>query len=158
MRLSDKVAIVTGSSRSIGRAIAIGFAREGALVVVNYRTDADAAGDVVSVIEAAGGTAIAVRADVSKRPDVERLVAATIARYGRVDVLVNNAAILKRTPFLEISEDEWDEIISINLKGYFLCAQAVAREMVKRRSGVIVNMSSASEELAGINLTHYCCA
>jgi NAD(P)-dependent dehydrogenase (short-subunit alcohol dehydrogenase family) len=158
VRLSNKIAIVTGGSRSIGRAIAIGFAREGASIVVNYRRHGGAAAKVVDTISTSGGNALAVQADVSKREDVDRLVATTIAAYGRVDILVNNAAILKRTPFLEISEDEWDEIIAVNLKGYFLCAQAAAREMVKRRSGVILNMSSASEELAGINLTHYCCA
>jgi NAD(P)-dependent dehydrogenase (short-subunit alcohol dehydrogenase family) len=158
MRLRDKIAIITGSARSIGRAIALGYAREGAAVVVNYRERADAAAQVVDAIRNDGGRAIAVQADVSKRPDVDQLVARTLEEFGRIDILVNNAALLKRTPFLEISEAEWDEIIAVNLKGYFLCAQAVARVMVKQGSGVIVNMSSASEEAAGINLTHYCCA
>jgi glucose 1-dehydrogenase len=158
MRLNGKIAVVTGGSRSIGRAIAIGFAREGASVVVNYGHNEEAAAEVVRTIEAAGGNAVAIRGDVAKSDDVNRLMAQAIDAYGRIDILVNNAAILKRTPFLEISEQEWDEILGLNLKGYFLCAQAAARQMVKQRSGVIVNMSSASEELAGINLTHYCCA
>lgn len=158
MRLASKVALITGGGRSIGRAIALGFAREGARVVVNYRRNADAAHEVVSAITRDGGEAAAVQADVSKKAEVESLVARTKEAFGQLDILVNNAAILKRTPLLEISESEWDEILNTNLKGYFLCAQAAAREMVRQGSGVIINMSSASQELAGIDLTHYCCA
>jgi NAD(P)-dependent dehydrogenase (short-subunit alcohol dehydrogenase family) len=158
MKLAGKVAVVTGGSRSIGRAISLGLAAEGASVVVNYRTDATAAGQVVAEIERRGGKAVSGRADTSKAAEVEALMSKAVAEFGQIDILVNNAAVLKRTPFLEITEDEWDEILSVNLKGYFLCAQAAARRMVPRKSGVIINMSSASEELAGINLTHYCCA
>jgi glucose 1-dehydrogenase len=158
MKLAGKVAVVTGGSRSIGRAISLGLAAEGASVVVNYRADATAAGQVVAEIERRGGKAVSIRADTSKAAEVEALMGKAVAEFGQIDILVNNAAVLKRTPFLEITEDEWDEILSVNLKGYFLCAQAAARRMVPRKSGVIINMSSASEELAGINLTHYCCA
>ena len=158
MKLAGKVAVVTGGSRSIGRAISLGLAAEGASVVVNYRTDAAAAASVVAEIGRRGGKAMSVRADTSKAAEVEALMGKAVAEFGQIDILVNNAAVLKRTPFLEITEDEWDEILSVNLKGYFLCAQAAARRMVPRKSGVIINMSSASEELAGINLTHYCCA
>jgi len=158
MRLQDKVAVITGSSRSIGRAIAIGYAREGARVVVNYVRHRDAAEEVVGEIHKIGGQAVSIQADVSKRAQVERLITEAVDSFGRIDILVNNAAILKRTPFLEITEEEWDEIIDTNLKGYFLCSQAAARQMAKQGSGVIVNMSSASQELAGINLAHYCCA
>lgn len=158
MRLEGKAALITGSSRSIGRALALGFAREGADVAVNYRSDEAAARSVAAEIEAIGRRAVAVRADTSSKKDADRLVQAAADRFGRLDILVNNAAILKRTPFLEIEEEEWDEIMAVNLKGYFLCAQAAARIMVEQGSGVIINMSSASEQLAGINLTHYCCA
>lgn len=158
MRLKNRVAVVTGSGRSIGRAIALGFAREGARVVVNYSRDQAAAESVVAAAEETGAEAIAIRADVTKRAEVDALVEGAVERFGRLDILVNNAAILKRTPFLEITEEEWDQIIDTNLKGYFLCSQAAARQMVEQRSGVIINMSSASQELAGINLTHYCCA
>ena len=158
MRLKDKVALVTGGSRSIGRAIALGFAREGADVAVNYVHNEEAAADAVARIQAFGRRALHARADTSRRLEVEAMVVAVLKTFGRIDILVNNAAILKRTPFLEISEEEWDHVLDVNLKGYFLVGQAVAREMVKRRSGVIINMSSASQELAGINLTHYCTA
>jgi len=159
MRLKDKVAIVTGGGRSIGRAIALGYAREGAKVTVNYVQHAAAAHLVVDEITAMGGEAIAVQANTSYRAEVTDMVEETVAHFGRVDILVNNAAILKRTPFLDIEEAEWDEIMSVNLKGYFLCAQTVARRMVVQGGGgVIINMSSASEQLAGMNLTHYCCA
>ncbi|MBU2666186.1 glucose 1-dehydrogenase [Actinoplanes bogorensis] len=158
MRLSGKIAVVTGASRSIGKAIALGYAAEGASVVVGYRSDSAAAESVVKQIEDAGGQALAVQGDTSRSADVEHLMDATLERFGQIDILVNNAAVLKRTPFLEITEDEWDEIMSVNLKGYFLCAQAAAKRMVPRKSGVIINMSSASEQLAGINLAHYCSA
>ena len=159
MRLLGKSAVITGSSRSIGRAVALGFAREGAKVVVNYRRDHEAAQWVVNEIRKSGGEAIAAQGDTSKTDDVAHVMHLALDAFGRLDILVNNAAVLKRTPLLEIAEAEWDEIMSVNLKGYFLCAQQAARQMVRQGSGgVIINMSSASEELAGINLTHYCCA
>ena len=155
MRLKDRVAVVTGSSRSIGRAIALGYGREGAKVVVNYRSDQGAADSAVAEIEAMGSEAIAVRADTSSSSDVARLVEAAVERFGRIDILVNNAAILIRTPFLEIEESEWDRILRVNLKGFFLCSQAAARQMVHQGGGgVIINMSSAGDTLAGKNLTH----
>jgi glucose 1-dehydrogenase len=157
-RLQDKVALVTGGSRSIGAAVAIAFAGEGAQVALSYRTGEREAGDIVDRIEQAGGKALAIYADVSKRADVDSMVHQTIDTFGHLDVLVNNAAVLKRTPFLDISEEEWDWLLAVNLKGYFLCAQAAARHMVERGSGIIINMSSASEVLAGRDLTHYCVA
>jgi NAD(P)-dependent dehydrogenase (short-subunit alcohol dehydrogenase family) len=158
VRLENKVAVVTGSSRGIGRAIALGFAKEGADIVVNFARDEDAAKVTVDEVLRLGRRSIPVKANTSHRNEVEVLVQSAIQAFGKIDILVNNASILKRTPFLEITEEEWDKILSVNLKGYFLVGQAVAREMIKRRSGCIVNMSSASQEVAGINLTHYCCA
>jgi NAD(P)-dependent dehydrogenase (short-subunit alcohol dehydrogenase family) len=158
VRLRDRVAVITGGSRSIGRAIALGFAREGASLVVNFVNDADAAKQVVEEARKIGSDAVAVQADVSKKAEVDQLMQRCIDQFGRLDILVNNAAIIKRTPFLEITEEDWDKVLDTNLKGYFLCSQAAARIMVRQKSGVIVNMSSASQELAGINLTHYCCA
>ncbi len=158
MRLRDKVAVVTGASRSIGRAIAVGLAREGADVAVGYRVREAEAGEAVAEIERTGQRALAVRADVSAPGEAERLMAAAADRFGRIDILVNNAGVLKRTPFFEITEREWDRIMAVNLKGYFLCAQAAARKMVERRSGVIINISSVCEQSAVVDLAHYCCA
>jgi glucose 1-dehydrogenase len=157
-RLHNKVALITGGSRSIGAAIALGFAKEGAQIAFSYHTGEDEALTVAAQIRDIGGQALALRADVSKKAEVDQMARQVVDAFGRVDILVNNAAVLKRTPFLEITEEEWDWILSVNLKGYFLCAQAISRYMVKQESGVIINMSSASEVLAGINLTHYCVA
>jgi glucose 1-dehydrogenase len=157
-RLRDRVALITGGSRSIGAAIAIGYAREGAKVAFTYHTGERESRDVVAAIEQLGGTALPIYADVSKRGDVDNMVQSVVDAFGYIDILVNNAAVLKRTPFLEITDEEWDWILSVNLKGYFMCAQSVARRMVERRSGVIINISSASEVLAGRDLTHYCVA
>jgi glucose 1-dehydrogenase len=158
VRLKDKVALITGASRSIGRAIALAFAREGADVAINFIKDTGAAEETAAKVRACGRHALLVRADTSQRSDVEAMVQTIMRNFGRIDVLINNASILKRTPFLEITEEEWDSILAVDLKGYFLVGQAVAREMANRRSGVIINMSSASQEVAGVNLTHYCVA
>jgi glucose 1-dehydrogenase len=159
MRLEGRRALVTGGARSIGRAIAIGLAREGADTVVNYKSRRDAAEEVVATIRNLGRRATAVQASTDTKADVERLVEEADRFLGGIDLLVNNAGILKRTPFLEISEEEWSSILDTNLKGYFLVGQAVARRMVERRlPGAIVNVSSAGQAVAAPNLTHYCVA
>jgi NAD(P)-dependent dehydrogenase (short-subunit alcohol dehydrogenase family) len=159
MRLEGQRALVTGGSRSIGRAIALGIAREGADVVVNYRQDRVAAERTAADIQALGRRAAVVQGDTSVRSDVDRLVAEAIAALGAIDLLVNNAGVLKRTPLLEIEEREWDWILDTNLKGYFLVSQAVARHMVARGlAGAIINTSSAGQVVAAPNLTHYCVA
>jgi NAD(P)-dependent dehydrogenase (short-subunit alcohol dehydrogenase family) len=158
-RLAGRRALVTGGSRSIGRAIALGLAREGADVVVNYRQDRGAAERTAADIRALGRRAAAVQGDTAVKADVDRLVADTVRALGRIDLLVNNAGVLKRTPLLEISEDEWDWILDTNLKGYFLVSQAVARHMAEQGiPGAIVNTSSAGQAVAAPNLTHYCVA
>jgi 3-oxoacyl-[acyl-carrier protein] reductase len=143
-RLAGKVAIVTGASRGIGRAVAERFAAEGASVVVNYTQGAANANAVVAGIQAAGGTAIAVQADVSRSTDVVRLVEQTLDRFGRIDVLVNNAGVMVAKGVLETSEADWDVTIDVNLKGAYLCSKAVAPVMIRQGSGSIVNMSSNS--------------
>jgi len=143
-RLAGMVTLVTGASRGIGRAIALRFAEEGARVVVNYTANADLAAEVASDIESAGGEAMAVRADVSDNADVKRLVDETMARFGRIDVLVNNAGVMFTKPMLEVSEDEWDRTIDVNLKGAYLCSKAIVPIMVDQKGGSIVNMSSNS--------------
>jgi NAD(P)-dependent dehydrogenase (short-subunit alcohol dehydrogenase family) len=159
MRLQDQRALVTGGSRSIGRAIALGLARAGADVVVNYRRDRSAAEHTAAEIRALGRRAAVVQGDTAVAADVDRLVAEAVEALGQIDLLVNNAGVLKRTPVLEIAESEWDFILDTNLKGYFLVSQAVARHMVARRiPGAIVNTSSAGQAVAAPNLTHYCVA
>ena len=143
-RLVDKVAIVTGASRGIGRSIATRFADEGAKVVVNYRNRAAEADAVVSEIRAAGGEAVAIAADVSSAADVRRLVDETMTRYGRIDVLVNDAGVMIAKGLFETTEDDWDQTIDINLKGAYLCSKAVAPVMIAQQGGTIVNMSSNS--------------
>ena len=142
--LDGKVAVITGASRGIGRAIAERFAREGAAVVVDYTADEEAARTVVASITEAGGRAIAVRADVSRSHDVEHLVRETIDRFGRIDILVNNAGIHVAKAFLETNEEEWDRTIAVNLKGPWLCSKAVAPIMTAQGRGTIINMSSNS--------------
>jgi NAD(P)-dependent dehydrogenase (short-subunit alcohol dehydrogenase family) len=160
MRLEGRRALVTGGARGIGRGIALGLAGEGADVVVGYRSDRPAAERTAAEIAALGRRTAIVPGDTSARADVERVVAAAVDALGGLDLLVNNAGILRRTPFLDIDEGEWDAILDTNLKGYFLVGQAVARHMIDRGAGggAIVNVSSAGQLVAAPNLTHYCVA
>jgi len=140
----DKVAVVTGASRSIGRGIALALAREGCSVVVNYNKSRDEADEVVKTIKMMGGRAIAVKCDVSKRDEVEALFKAAVEEYGKLDILVNNAGIGTGGSLLETTDETWDRHMTINLKGVFLCSQVAARHMVEREYGKIVNISSNS--------------
>ena len=142
--LEGKVAIVTGASRGIGRAIAERFAAEGAKVVVNYVSNEAEAGKVVDGIKQGGAEAIAVRGDVSKSADVRHLVESAVKQFGRVDILVNNAGVMVTKPALEASEEDWDRTIDVNLKGAYLCSKEVAPLMMKQQGGRIINMSSNS--------------
>jgi NAD(P)-dependent dehydrogenase (short-subunit alcohol dehydrogenase family) len=144
MELKDKVAIVTGSGRGIGEGIAMVLAREGArLVIVDMNLDD--AKKVVAAIEAGGGQAIATRTDISQKAEVEAMVAATLTAFGTVDILVNNAGI-EATPCLlqDMPEAQWDRVLGINLKGTFLCCQAVLPTMIAKNSGRIVNIASTA--------------
>lgn len=154
--LSGQTALVSGGGRGIGRAIALGLGQAGAHVAINYVRDAGAAGTVVADIERDGGRAIAVQADVSDPGAVERLLDRTEESLGRVEIVVNNAAVLRRTPFLEIGVDEWEWILRTNLLGCFLLSQAAARRMVRYGiRGRIVNISSHSARYATPGLAHY---
>jgi 3-oxoacyl-[acyl-carrier protein] reductase len=133
---------VTGGSRGIGRAVALRLARAGHRVAVNYQSNATAAGEVVAAIEHAGGTAIAVQADVRTAADVERLFAQTRERLGPVAVLVNNAGIVRDTLLLRMDEDDWDAVIDTNLRSVYLCTRAALRGMIRAHWGRIVNVSS----------------
>ncbi|MBI3966582.1 MAG: SDR family NAD(P)-dependent oxidoreductase, partial [Chloroflexi bacterium] len=156
MRLRDKVALVTGGSRGNGRAIALGLAREGADVAISYAQAATAADEVVAETRALGRRGVAVPADTGRRADVERLVARVVEELGRIDILFNNGGVLTRAPFLETSEEAWDRVMDVNLKGYFLVGQAVARTMVERRiAGSIVNVSSVYAQRGAAGVTPY---
>ncbi|MCL4486634.1 MAG: SDR family oxidoreductase [Chloroflexi bacterium] len=159
MNLSSKVALITGASSGIGEATAIEMARQGARVAVNHFNQLSAANAVVAAIAQAGGQAIAVEADVSQSAQVNQMVQQVVQRFGQLDVLVNNAGIEQGKPFLDKTEQEWDRVIAVDLKGPFLCSQAAAREMVKRgKGGTIVNISSIHEDLAFPGHIAYCTA
>jgi glucose 1-dehydrogenase len=159
MNLTGKAALVTGATSGIGKAIALEFGRQGAAVAVNYFGEKSDGDVVVREIEKMGGKATAVGGDVSKADDVQRMVHQAAEQLGVLTVLVNNAGTETRTPFLDKSEAEWDRTIAVDLKGVFLCSQAVAREMVRTgRSGTIINISSVHEQLAFPGYADYCAA
>ena len=142
MGLTGKCAVVTGASRGIGRAIALELASQGARVVVNYSGSADKAAQVVEEIEANGGEAIAVQANVASGESVQQLMQTALSTYGAIDILVNNAGITRDNLLMRMKDDEWDDVLNTNLKGVFLCTKAVARQMMKQRAGRIINISS----------------
>jgi len=156
--LKGKIAIVTGARRGMGKSHAITLAKAGARVVVSDISFEDCQ-KVVEEIKRAKGEAMAVKCDVSKKKEVEEMVRKTIDRWGKIDILVNNAGICQFKPFLELTEEEWDKTLDINLKGYFLVAQAVTKEMIKRKSGSIINIASVAMGQTGVGfpaLAHYC--
>jgi NAD(P)-dependent dehydrogenase (short-subunit alcohol dehydrogenase family) len=158
MDLKDKVAIITGARRGMGKSHALVLAKAGAKVVVSDISEEDCQ-EVVKEIEKNGGEALAVKCNVTKKEEVSNLVKKTTERFGRVDILINNAGICQFKPFLELTEEEWDRTLNINLRGYFLCAQAAAKEMIKRKSGVIINIASVAMGQVGkgmAQLVHYC--
>jgi len=155
--LKEKVAIITGARRGMGRAHAQVLAKAGAKVVVSDISFKDCK-KVVEEIKKQEGEAIAVECDVTKKLEIDEMVKKTIEKWGKIDILVNNAGILQFIPFLELKEEDWDKMIAVNLKGYFLCAQAVAKEMAKQKSGVIVNIASIAMGQQGVGFTglvHY---
>jgi 3-oxoacyl-[acyl-carrier protein] reductase len=153
--LRGKVALVTGGSRGIGRAIAIALAREGLDVAINYRERSDAAADTCATIAALGRRAVAIAGDVSRSADVEALVTAVEAGLGPIDVLVNNAGIARFQKLEEVGEADWDEIIDVNLKSVFLVTRRVLPGMRSRRWGRIINLSSVAAHIGGVVGPHY---
>jgi glucose 1-dehydrogenase len=158
MRLKDKVALVTGASSGIGKAIAARFAAEGALVALNYRLGGKLSPQAAQA-EAAkiSPNAIAVAADVSQRADVERMVQEVVAKFGRLDIAVSNAGIEIKKPFLEVTDEEWNRVLSVNLYGAFIVSQISARQMVKQGpGGKLIFISSIHEDITLPNYTPYC--
>ena len=143
MRLTGKMALVTGAQQGIGRAIALAFAREGADVGVNYLDDRGAADKVVQEVRGVGRRTVLVQADVAQPASAQAMVGQVVGELGGIDVLVNNAGVYPRVPLLEMRESDWDLVLDVNLKGGFFCAQAAARAMIAgRRRGAIINMAS----------------
>ena len=158
MHFADQVAVVTGASRGIGRAIALRLAAGGARVVVNYHSSQAAADEVVEQIQAAGGQAIAVQADVSHPDQAQALIDAAHKAFGRVDILVNNAGTTRDTLIMRMSEEDWDLVLDTNLKGAFNCIKAVTRAMMRQRSGRIVNVTSVSGLFGNAGQANYAAA
>jgi len=164
MRFQGKVAIVTGGSKGIGKAIAKQLAHEGASVVINGR-DMNALEEATQEIRREGGQITAIQADVSKSEDVKAMIDKVIEDYGRIDILINNAAVFAESVrIMDLEEEEWDRVMTTNLKGVFLCAKAVIKHMVKQKSGKIVNMTSFTGKtgrvvystFGGPTKAHYC--
>lgn len=159
MTLAGTRALVTGGGRGIGRGISLALAEAGADVVISYRRNGDAATSTVSALEAQGRRTMAVQADMGDEASIRRLVAETIDYLGGIDIVACNAGMHYRTPFLEISPGEWDDVLSADLRGPFLLCQTVARQMIAQaKGGRIVLTSSISAEVAYPNLVHYQCA
>jgi 3-oxoacyl-[acyl-carrier protein] reductase len=142
MRLDGKKALVTGASRGIGREIALELARQGADVAVNFAGSEARANEVVDEIKGMGRQAFAIQCDVSNSDSVANMVKETVEQFGKLDILINNAGITRDNLLMRMKEDEWDDVINTNLKGVFLCTKAVTRQMMKQRSGRIINISS----------------
>ncbi|MEB1810052.1 MAG: 3-oxoacyl-[acyl-carrier-protein] reductase [Bacillaceae bacterium] len=156
--LNGKVALVTGASRGIGRSIALELAQNGAKVAVNYAGSKDKAEAVVNEIVAGGGEAIAIQADVADSDAVQSMVKEVISIYGSLDILVNNAGITRDTLVMRMKDEDWDAVLNTNLKGVFLCAKAVTRQMMKQRSGRIINISSVVGVLGNAGQANYVAA
>jgi 3-oxoacyl-[acyl-carrier protein] reductase len=155
MRLQNKIAVITGASRGIGREIALTFAREGADIVVNYVNNGEAAHKVAAEINGLGRRALVVQADVSQRSAVRELFRQAKETFGRIDILVNNAGVNKRGWFEEATDEDWDWIMGINLKGPFICSQEVFPFMKEQKAGRIINISSVAGQYHGPKTVHY---
>ena len=156
MRLKDKNALVTGSSRGIGRAIALGLAKEGADVVVNYHSHKESAEQMVGIIKSLGRQAISVKADVGQMKDINKLVGEAWNFLEKIDILVNNAGIVLASPFLKTSQGAWNRTLAVNLTGAFFCSQMVAKKMIENKiKGKIINVSSANAFQVEVNRSAY---
>lgn len=154
MKLKNKVAIVTGAGQGIGKGIALALAKEGAKVIVSDVSDKTH--EVVEEIEGLGSEAIAVKTDVSNSKDTEKLAKAALEKFGRIDILVNNAGIFPFKALVEMTEQDWDKVLDVNLKGVFNCTKAVLQKMIEQKSGNIINIASIAGAVVGYaNLVHY---
>ncbi len=158
-QLDSKVAIVTGADSGIGRAIAIQFAQEGATVVVNFAHNKDKALEAQQIIEQNKWKALVIQADVSQYQQAMGLIQQTVEQFNRLDIMVNNAGMEIHSPFVDVTEEQFDRVVGVDLKGAFFCAQAAAREMIQRKiAGRIINISSVHEDIPMPQNVPYCCA
>ena len=155
MKLKNKIAIVTGASRGIGKAIALQLAAEGATVACNYAVSRQKAEAVVQEIQEKGGTALACQGDVKKFSEMEKMAQDIIEKFGRIDILVNNAGVNRDQLILQMTEEEWRDVIETNLYGAFHCTKAVAQQMLFQKSGRIINISSVAGERGGRGQSNY---
>jgi 3-oxoacyl-[acyl-carrier protein] reductase len=154
-RLTDRVAVVTGGARGIGLAIVKAFAREGADVGLCDLAPAADAGEAMEALEREGRRGVYAQADVSSEQQVRRMVEEMIDAFGRIDILVNNAGILKKSSLVEMTTEEWDQVLAVNLRGTFLCTRYVLPHMLRRRYGRVINVASQRGQIGGIGVTHY---
>jgi len=155
MKLKGRVALVTGASRGLGKAISLQLAKEGVSVVVNYAKNEKKAKEVVNEIQLAGGTALAMQADVSCLKEVENMVDTIYEKFGRIDILVNNAGVNRDELLISMEKEDWDVVINTNLGGLFHCTKAVAKYMMLQKSGRIINISSVAGERGGRGQSNY---
>jgi len=149
MKLKDKVALITGAGRGIGRAISLEFAKEGASVIINYNKSKEGAEEVKNEIEKIGSRSITIKADVSKKEEIEEMVEKILDKFEKIDILVNNAGIISAAPLQELTEEDWNKIMGVNLKGVFLCSKLVSKIMIKQKKGKIINISSIYGSIFG---------
>ena len=158
MKLQGKTAVVTGASRGVGRAVAIAYAREGARIVVNFSSNQDAAVATVKEIEALGSEAILYKADVSDKEEANGLISAAKERFGSVDILVNNAGITRPNLLIKMTEDEWDRVVDVHLKGAFFCTQAAGLFMKEQNAGKVINVTSVAGIVGTVGQVNYSAA
>ncbi|MEH6940487.1 3-oxoacyl-[acyl-carrier-protein] reductase [Bacillus sp. JJ722] len=158
MKLQDQVALVTGASRGLGRAIALELASQGASVIVNYAGSEDKAKAVVEEIKALGQQAIAVRCNVANSEEVASMVKTAVEEFGKIDILVNNAGVTRDNLLMRMKEEEWDTVLDTNLKGVFLCTKSVTRPMMKQRKGRIINVASVVGVVGNAGQANYVAA
>ena len=155
MKVKNKIAIVTGSGRGIGKSTALELAKEGAKVVVSD-IDIKECQNVCNEIKKIGSDAIAVKCDISKKSDVDAMIKKTMQKFQKIDILINNAGVVLTKPFVEMTEKDWDFVLDINLKGVFLCTNAVVKQMIKQKSGKIISVASTAGEVGFMNTSAYC--
>ena len=158
MRLQDKAAVVTGGGRGVGRAVALAYAKEGADVIVNYVSNDATALEVVAEVEKLGRRAKAVKADVAQKADAENLIQACVDEFGKIDILVNNAGFTRPALLRKMTEEQWDQVLGVHLKGAFFCSQAAANQMAERKYGRIINVTSVAGLVGTVGQVNYSAA